>query len=1149
MKRKIFWLTIVMMCVSSVLLYISLGKSERFENFPVGHSIQVDYSFSELSQEEFTEREKRDQVKDWLLLGVLFKSGLDTKEINDITYDLPINRYGYVRPVYNLEYGETRSKYIGDGEIVALLPKCLDSKGLSKENFNDYLANIADEHRKNLNEIPKRLYIFRYEIDLDNNVAFITREEDQKGEPLFTETYSYIEKTVGTLKDFSQFMDSIDDITYAHIDEDDQLVLGGRKINGRTYGTITVEDVAAIWQADLSLEPKRKELRDELDKINSVLNEYRWKLTPEQIIIGQENIKKLQLSLENINVGFSLDPEFDSQAIADLIEGNYEPALKRIVDNSQFDYNDLKLYKDLIESKMALVRFQFYMFGFNSPEIVNALKANDVEPLLKKLLELKAQNEEVAKGLLETLNELRYQKARYEGDLLGTEVGMHFFYTDLLAKLWTMNFENLAPDAEIPDFVDDTKVKLAKVYEAESDQLDSVRLWFGSNESKFQLATERRKLIFLRNISEIFGKSTNSFTPRDEVQVSARWAAALDWWNNHYEEVAEYEPEYERLNEILKWTVMASWLNCEHKGHLLGFLSSVPVKKGENGCWFPQWAASGKYDLKFKDWSLIRFYPKDDSGIKTETMPILNSPMIYMLGKIQTVTGGISGESNERVRKLISLPEKGNKLLKRSDLNYQSFMSQSESEKGVMRLKSLNGSNHSVYSSGKMYLVESNAPTGVKHRNRCGEISNPVFKRTIDREGRSIKINNQLAVNSGKNSIDIGDLQISTSKNGLDIGFLSREADLGQMIARRISDSTNPTEILRRSGDVERFFVLEENKRFLIKTKNSKKWMHLDMSEESEVDLQAPWHARVSGNFSDSKISKIEWINEDARFKNLLSQYHINSDSVVENPRGLEFKKPVGNEQELLAEYQDHLKKIDDFMEKGHYSLAITEIDKMISLYGSKDELFLKKGMAQLKESMQRFDDRSYNSATDLLNEALGKKPGLKRRSIFYDDIKPIINNNPSIPSGPKEKIRELIEFQYHPDIKVIISNVDRVPEATRVTPEEFAKMKGKKRLVVQEGLSKSDSDWNVNIESTMFTVLENHPDAILVKIPEEDLSSYRLKLKNTSPYDTTPNYALKLSRNAGYPASTTFTEDDEDDKIAENLYILFVKENEKVCH
>jgi uncharacterized membrane-anchored protein YjiN (DUF445 family) len=45
-----------------------------------------------------------------------------------------------------------------------------------------------------------------------------------------------------------------------------------------------------------------------------------------------------------------------------------------------------------------------------------------------------------------------FQKARYDGYLQGTEVGMVLFYTDILAKIWALNYLDSTPSKIIQNF-------------------------------------------------------------------------------------------------------------------------------------------------------------------------------------------------------------------------------------------------------------------------------------------------------------------------------------------------------------------------------------------------------------------------------------------------------------------------------------------------------------------------------------------------------------------------------------------------------------------------------------------------------------------------------------------------------------------------
>ena len=88
-----------------------------------------------------------------MLFTVVSESGLSPDEVNRVLFDVPTVRHGHMKPVANFEYGETRSCFIGQGQVVALLPPCTEAQR------KDYLAHIADEHHKNLGEKPAKLLV------------------------------------------------------------------------------------------------------------------------------------------------------------------------------------------------------------------------------------------------------------------------------------------------------------------------------------------------------------------------------------------------------------------------------------------------------------------------------------------------------------------------------------------------------------------------------------------------------------------------------------------------------------------------------------------------------------------------------------------------------------------------------------------------------------------------------------------------------------------------------------------------------------------------------------------------------------------------------------------------------------------------------
>ena len=234
----------------------------EFKRFAPDEKVVVDFEEGHDILEPLSPREQMDQVKDWLIYTILSESGLPAEKISRIVYDLPPVRHGYIEPVANFEYGETRSLLIGEGLIIALVPAFKkDGDSVPESALRDYLAHIADEHRKNVGEKPSRMILFRYEIDLDEQFALVWRQQNLDCTEFFTEAYGYFESKIRDLAGFQHFMEKIDDITFARLNFD-KLIIGGRKLQDGRYGGIRVEDVAAIWQSESKINERIEQFND-----------------------------------------------------------------------------------------------------------------------------------------------------------------------------------------------------------------------------------------------------------------------------------------------------------------------------------------------------------------------------------------------------------------------------------------------------------------------------------------------------------------------------------------------------------------------------------------------------------------------------------------------------------------------------------------------------------------------------------------------------------------------------------------------------------------------------------------------------------------------------------------------------------------------
>lgn len=179
-------------------------------------------------------------------------------------------------------------------------------------------------------------------------------------------------------------------------------------------------------------------------------------------------------------------------------------------------------------------------------------------------------------------------EARYDGGLAGTEVGMTLFYTDYIAKDWTIGVGDGVPTDAVEGFTPKPDAPTAWSHCGDTGA-ESGRLWFGQNDAAFTFHDGR---------VDIGAQATRLFTRSNadgggEVESSYAFGGALRWWDRHYQAVADYEPQYSRLEQLMRWSAALEWLvgTTEHRLRL--------VEPGEvpTGLSYADWYA-GNDDLR-----------------------------------------------------------------------------------------------------------------------------------------------------------------------------------------------------------------------------------------------------------------------------------------------------------------------------------------------------------------------------------------------------------------------------------------------------------------------------------------------------------------------------------------------------------------------
>ena len=364
----------------------------------------------------------------------------------------------------------------------------------------------------------------------------------------------------------------------------------------------------------------------------------------------------------------------------------------------------------------------------------------------------------------------RSQSARYDGNLRGTRVGMVLFYTDLLAKLWaSLDYYGEAPTEQVFGFLSDPRISpgLEPEFWKETWRLPATRLWFGIKKEAYSAASDR-ELDFAHIATRVYSAGRNPLNPGEETTTAEASRRVFGWWDHHFARVADYEPMYHLQNQIMKWSVLAGWL--QEQG-ACGYLNDVPVAHTHR---FDHWYRDTK-ELRFHH--PITFEPEQRWFNGTETITILSSYEFPSAGVPSAyIYGGVSLGSARSVAAGSRISSKLPFALRRGGLDY----AQSSAE----RLRALKGSEFTLpraARSGRLD-VEIRPPKAARFR------SGPA---TFQVENLSLRMSAQ----SGRGTVaidstagEIGQLHFQRSAKGTKLdwnqGSLARDHDLARKMLR-----------------------------------------------------------------------------------------------------------------------------------------------------------------------------------------------------------------------------------------------------------------------------------------------------------------------------------------------------------------------------
>jgi hypothetical protein len=1066
-----------------------------FLPLPTGETKTVNFAYPDNAQIEMSAQTREDQARDWLIYTIISNSQLPADEVNTILFDLPPVRYGYSSELGNLSYGPVRSVYLRGEEIVVLYPEGEEAA------IRDHLAYAADQQRMNLGYKPNKIHPFAYRLGEDQQDAQLTRMEPIDGAALFSEEYGYVEEQIGTLESLEGFMEKIDDLVY--VQYQGGLLLGGRKLQGRKYKNIRVEDIAAIYQAIVK---QNETLRAFERRWNS--RTYRTEYEKRAL---EEEMAKEQMELKITDgTGFSLDPSYNYATLKSALE---------------------KLKMDT-----------YFSNGLNYRRGLDGLTEANIVPLLEFLESIKdSENmmEQFAAMIIQaSIQEHQFQAARYDGDLQGTEVGMILFYTDLIAKLWTINYKYSSPVKFIPEFRNGLKDDLGTLYAEEGRAYPSARLWFGPNRRGFSKG-DKGTMYFARNTSRIFAAGSNPLSPGNEVAVSAFFGAPLNWWNNHYEEVAAFEPMYEALNEIIKWSLVINFIN-DQSSSSLSILNPVAVSHEH---WFPNWVQ--QQDLRFEQWRSIGFFRKGGNGADTETLPLLSSPPYRSReGGEGYLQGGVSLARKGMLRSIPRVSGVKSPVFRRAN------MSASGDNMVTMENGPIINVRPSTGEVGSKPSITIQPSSTAKLRNMYSEVSSRYsFTRDLHQAGEETVYSTKFG------GQPVGELVVAPTQNGFAAGFRSRVVDKGMSISRNVSEAGSVEKGLLSNTEVA-YYLSNGKGRYLVKAKGEADWMLWEAVDQPEVSLNSNWGVRSSSSRLGSPTIRTRFVSEVSA-QQTAKEWGKDLPGITEEDWGklsaatdLPPRSPKALANECLENPVDGLAlknrynvyekqalaKIDEALaQPERYNETIARLDALAEHTGNTPDVLFRRAMADLGEGSSFYRE----IGIEKINR-LSSRTDLRAAK----NVLAIIKASRNLSIHDQSRVSSLANGFAAPRKFIAVDDVvvpanSKVVDLSQLNQQLNDSFKGKVLVKQQAGLE--NIDFNATPQQVMAQIMTLHPAAVAVQLPKESLGDYRLQLEAINSAILQEGM-LKLKYQPGLSGSDPCN-DDNDPNCNQTVFYVYLNQ------
>jgi hypothetical protein len=588
------------------------------------------------------QKEVEDQLRDWALYGLLMELGLGADELARTTHQLAPVRLPYLEELFAFEYGRGRRAILSDERVLLLYEQ-------NDPDPQATLGRLADRVRMELGRVPGSFELYTFTSNVTAGELRLELREAVSGSELFSKKYGYHEAVVTSSQELGHWLGAVDDVVYvAQVSKG--LKLGGRRFERSRTRSASLEDVAALYQAHSGLAAQVQQQNDQFQQTLSkgkseieasipAMQEEVARLFPrDRQAQHQELNKRVNERWRQIQIaaqeqvrpvppepGFSLDPRLKGPGLAatlaelaanpcralDTLKGQLKAAKTRLASTQALPgmavYEESLLMRkpeDFRARCEALgkepYRSRLQKVAMAAQELVKGAPEKEaLAPLRALRNELKGSKDETQLFLLEVLGFAQEahgeQCARYDGPLGGTRVGMNLFYTDLLAKLWTLDVQRSAPGLRVPGFISKSRLP-PTAFREEALALSTTRTWFGPRKEAVTRSEDDTELRFQHVATRVFAAGSDPDRPEYLESAPAEDSRrAVGWWERHYADVADYEQEYHLQNQIMKWSVITGFFRAKA---LAPYLEQVSVSRtAQFGKWYEQTRSKLRYLL------------------------------------------------------------------------------------------------------------------------------------------------------------------------------------------------------------------------------------------------------------------------------------------------------------------------------------------------------------------------------------------------------------------------------------------------------------------------------------------------------------------------------------------------------------------------